>query len=163
MARKDSKKQGSSDFIFFDPSTVKISNFQSENIDDNIKKQSEEGYIEIVGDIVDATISQLGFQNDSKKNIRKVLLIFFVILLSVQYVSLFVLLMFKGFIVNFYIDNSILLAFITSVFVETLGAVTIMISFAFASKQENQALKILHGAIERYQKFGNNENLNKSK
>lgn len=140
----------------FDINKKNVSRFSSEKTDQEISRLSEEGYVYVVEEIVDASIKQLDFQNDGKENIRKKLLIFFMVFLGVQFVSLFTILLFKGFRSEFYITDEILLAFIGSVFVETLGAVIIMIKFAFDSAQENVALEILHGVIDKYQKHHQN-------
>lgn len=142
------------DFVrIFDRNQMNVPRIEPEKVDDGIRKKSEEGYIAVVRDIVDASTKQLDIQNENKKDIRGQLIKFFIDFLNIQYVSLFLLLVFKGFLTEFGLSDTVLLAFITSVFVETLGAVIIMIRFAFDSNQEINALKILHGVIEHYQKF----------
>ena len=123
-------------------------------IDEILKEKSEENYLRIVANIVEVSQSQLTNQNTSKQENRKILLSFFKWFLLAQYVVMLALFVLKGFTVGgFSISDSIILTYITSVFVETVGAIIIMVKYAFKSDQEVQILKILNGVVEKFQKF----------
>jgi hypothetical protein len=125
-----------------------------ESIEAKLTKDSEGKYLEIVTSIVNISCGQLADQNKSKRKNRKILLIFFVVFLATQYVVMLGLFVLKGFnIWGFDLKDSIILTYITSVFVETLGAIIIMVTYAFQSDQEVQILKILNGVVEKFQKF----------
>ena len=51
------------------------------------------------------------------------------------------------------VPDRILQAMITSVFLQTLSAMGVMIAFAFMSKEETRIVGLLHQIIEDYQKF----------
>ena len=124
------------------------------SIDDTLKKDSEERYLAIVTNIVDVSQNQLQQQNNSKTNNRKILLKFFVMFLIAQYFVMLLLFAFQGFALwGFELNDPIVMTYITSVFVETLGAIIIMVKYAFQSDQEVQILKILNGVVEKFQKF----------
>lgn len=150
MAKSKNSNQSRNEVSF---DKQKASRLDSGDIDNGILRQSEESYIKVVQNIVDASIKQLNGQNESKKGIREKLLVFFMIFLGVQITNLTLFLLLKGFVPVFNISDEVILAFIGSVFLQTLSAVIIMIKFAFDSKQENVVLQILHGAIEKYQKY----------
>lgn len=124
------------------------------SIDDKLKRNSEEKYLEIVTNIVSVSRSQLEKQNRSKQNNRILLLRFFVWFLIAQYVIMIALFVVEGFgLWGFFLKEAIILTYISSVFVETLGAIIIMVKYAFQSDQEVQILKILNGVVEKFQKF----------
>lgn len=124
------------------------------SIDDTLKRDSEERYLAIVTNIVDVSQNQLQQQNNSKTNNRKILLKFFVRFLIAQYFVMLLLFAFQGFALwGFELNDPIVMTYITSVFVETLGAIIIMVKYAFQSDQEVQILKILNGVVEKFQKF----------
>ena len=51
------------------------------------------------------------------------------------------------------VPDKVLQALITSVFLQTLSAMGVMIAFAFMSREETQIVGLLHQIIEDYQKF----------
>ena len=122
------------------------------NFLDNIVADSEDGYRRVVEKIVGITDTELRNQSNSKKNIKKIFTTFFISFVSVQYVALVMVLIMLGF--DFIqLAEPIIITYMTSVFAETLGAVIIMIQYAFSSKQEVQLIKILNNAIENYKKY----------
>ena len=77
----------------------------------------------------------------------------FFIFIGIQYLVLVGLLFVKGFAKGFYLSDSILMAYMTSIFVETLSAIFVMIKYAFNSDQEVKLIGILNNAISNYKKF----------
>ena len=129
----------------------------------NLQKQSEDDYIKIANSIVRTSSVQLKSQNRNKKLLKKIFTIFFIAFISVQYFALL------GIFVGQMIfglkppSDTVVVAYISSVFAETLGAIVLMIKYAFDSEQETQVLAILNGVISNYQKFnGRNPELNKT-
>lgn len=119
----------------------------------DLASRSEENYIDVAHEIVEASTDQLNDQNTSKAKLKKTLCIFFMIFISVQYAALLAIFGLQIAQVGVPLPNDIIIAYITSIFVETLGAIILMIKYAFDSKQEIQVLKILEGIITNYQKF----------
>ena len=58
---------------------------------------------------------------------------FFTWILCVQLFVLFAILLFKGFVPQFGLDEKIITTYMSSVFIETLGVITIMITFSIAA------------------------------
>lgn len=128
-------------------------NKSADDIDSNLKKASEDTYREIAEDIVEVSASQMKLQNESKNNLKKSFTIFFMIFISIQYLILIIFMFIKMFANSVELTDTVLISYITSVFVETIGAIIIMIKYAFDSKQEVEILKILNGVISNFQKF----------
>ena len=53
-------------------------------------------------------------------------------------------------------SDSVVSAYVISVFAETLSGLIIMIKFAFQSKQDVELIKILNSIIEHFQKYNRN-------
>ena len=138
------RKPTESDFLWED---------DADSLDGSLKAKSEGAYIDIANKIVDSATDQLHEQNMSKNSLKKVFTVFFVVLLSVQYLSLAALLFIRAFQEKSLLSDTVIITYITSVFLETLGAVVIMIRYAFASDQETKVLTILNSIIERFKKF----------
>ena len=139
------------------PEPVKIKdNIAADKIDqklsDELAKNSEATYTNIAEELVKTSSSQLDTQNQSKTWLKKTFTVFFIIFISVQYAVLIALMFIKTFF-NTYLKDAVLLAYISSVFVETLGAIILMIKYAFDSNQEINILGILKGIIKNFQKF----------
>ena len=128
------------------------------SIDDRLKQRSEDDYIDIANNIVNTSVDQLKEQNESKRKLKKTFTIFFIIFIGVQYLAMLLLFVAKIFLKNMPLSDQIIIVYISSVFVETLGAIVLMIKYAFDSKQETNVLDILNGVISRYQKFSNKKN-----
>ena len=122
-------------------------------IDNALKRKSEDTYRKIALKIVDTSSKQLEEQNTSKNKLKSIFTTFFIIFIGIQYLVLISLLFTKAFVPILNLSDTVIISYITSVFVETLGAIAIMITYAFDSKQEVNILKILNGIISNYQKF----------
>lgn len=112
---------------------------------------SEKAYINTTDKIIDASVKQLNRQFHTKNKLKISFTTFFMWFISIQYVFMMCIFVGKAFFAPDFPDN-IILAYIGSVFVETLGAIIIMIKHAFDSNQEVRILDILNGAISKYQK-----------
>lgn len=128
-------------------------NKEADKLDRHLIEKSEDNYMEIARDIVDTSADQLETQNSSKNQLKKLFTQFFIWFLSAQYAVLVFLLVLKAFWEDMYLSDTILITYITSVFVETLGAIAIMINYAFSSDQEVKILQILNDVISSYKKF----------
>lgn len=112
--------------------------------------ESDKAYREIAVDIKDASIKHLDNQFSEKNTIRLYFMVFFSLLLSVEYIVL-VVMIFYG------IDSTIVNPYMISIFVETLGVIGAMIGFVFDSKQETSIVQIITSILKNFQKFGNND------
>lgn len=119
----------------------------------NAEVESDIEYRKIAKSIVDISNDQLGKQNKSKIDLKESFETFFKWLLSLQLIAIFALLIIKGFFKDFNITDSVLIAVISSVFVESLGIVAVMVKYAFDSEQEVKILEILKELIKNYQKY----------
>lgn len=138
-----------------------------EKVDDvdskiNQDEKSDNSYQRTANKIVNISANQLSEQNTSKRHFQKILLVFFIILLSVQFLAIIVLVLIKGFSKNFEISDAILLTFITSVFVETLGVIAIMVKFSFNNEQETKIISILNSYIKDFKVYNSSEHGSKS-
>lgn len=122
-------------------------------LDNDLLAKSEAAYIDIANTIVKSATDQLREQNSSKNTLKMIFTIFFVALVGVQYLALAVLLFIRTFQSEALLSDAVIIAYISSVFLETLGAVVIMIRYAFASDQETKVLQILNSIISSFQKF----------
>lgn len=112
---------------------------------------SVKAYINTADKIIDASVKQLNRQFHTKNRLKIWFTSFFMSFISIQYAFLILIFVGKAFFAPEFPD-AIILTYIGSVFVETLGAMIIMIKHAFNSNQEVKILDILNGAISKYQK-----------
>lgn len=121
-------------------------------------KEANQKYQEIVNRIVGISGGYLDNQQDGKSRLRKIFVIFFISLLSVQMVSIIVFVLISIF--HGKISDTLLITYISEVFVETLSAIIIMIRFAFASKDEVNIINLLTAIVNEYQYIGKDSNSN---
>ena len=121
--------------------------------EDSLQAQSEKEYSKVAKQIVGASVNQLITQNRSKTLLKKIFTIFFVVFISVQYAALIALFAGRIFLPEMNLSDEIIIAYMSSIFVETLGGIVLMIKYAFDSSQETKVLDILDGVIGNYQKF----------
>lgn len=119
----------------------------------DLRRSSEEHYITITEDIVGISKEQLSSQNNNKILLRRIFLIFFAVLLSLQISILIVFIFLQAYSKTFTIAENVLLTFMSAVFLETLGGVIAMVKFAFSNDQEVQILTIMNNVITGFQKF----------
>ncbi len=133
---------------------LKILNaFPTHDIESDLEENSEKEYLKTVNKIVDKSIEQLNEQNNSKKDLRTKFFKIFASLIFIQLGFIILLIILQGSVKEFNVDTAVIVAVISSVFVETLGAVILMIKFCFDSKQEVSILEILKGVVEHFQKY----------
>lgn len=128
-------------------------NDDADNIDHDLRKSSEDTYQKIASNIVNVSSVQLHEQNRSKNMLKQTFTVFFICFLSLQYLLLISFLYIKSYYEHCGLSDAVLISYMTSVFVETLGAIIVMIKYAFDSKQEVNILRILNGVISNFQKF----------
>ena len=51
------------------------------------------------------------------------------------------------------VDSTVLTVLVSAMFVETLGAIIVMIRYCFDSSQEVKILEVLNGIVSNFQKF----------
>ena len=118
-------------------------------------QQSEKAYIEIVRGVVEKSSASLTALREDKKNLRDSFVGLFKVLIMAQLIALAIVIIVKGFVPCFRISDNIVLTFMTTVFVETIGVIALMIAFAFTSKEEIEIINILNSVVENYQKYNN--------
>jgi len=115
---------------------------------------SDNHYKEITEKIVQITERKLDEQHKDKNKIREPILYFIIVLLSAQFVFLAFVIAFPC---AFEVSEKVLTAYTASVFAETFAGLTLIIKFAFDSKQETKLVTVLNSVIENYQKFQSNK------
>ncbi len=135
-----------------------------EDVDEKSQKPtqseiSDNTYQDIAKRVVDITEKNLREQEDKKDALRKPLQNFIVAILSIQFVVLVFLMCLNDFC--FHLEADIIKTYIASVFAETLLGLTIMISFAFSSKETVQLIKILNAVISDFKVYGSENSKNK--
>lgn len=131
-----------------------------DKVDSNVQSQdqkSDDSYQKTAREIVKISKDQLNKQYRSKRSMQNILLNFFVSLLLSQFFFIIVTVMLKGLNENFVLSDQIILVLITSVFVETLGVIAIMVRFAFNSNQEIEIISILHSYIKDFKIYKSSE------
>ncbi len=130
---------------------------KEKGIDSNqdLDAESEKLYNEVSREIVDTSREQLVARHNNKNELRKSLSKFFKWFLSLQYLVLVVFLIFQG-LGLLKLSTEIIITYITSVFVETLGGLIAMVKFAFESTQENQIMEIMHNFLKDFKKHSDN-------
>lgn len=127
------------------------------NLEEQLKRESELQYLRIVRDIVDVSTEQLKDQNRGKKNLRLAFFIIFSVLIVLQLAFIITIVALQGSTAPFDVGIEIIVAVVSSVFVETLGAIILMIKYCFDSSQEVKVLEILNGVVKNFQKYNGNK------
>lgn len=120
----------------------------------SIKDRSEETYLNIVQDVVDSSKEKLTIIHNEKLELRCKLIDFCLQILAIQIVFLFLFLILSKLIG---LSDNVLSVYMTAVFVETLGAVIIMIKYAFKSDEEVKIIDILNAVVKNFQKYNNSD------
>lgn len=119
--------------------------------------KSEEAYIDIVKTVVNLSGENLENLRMDKKKLRDKFVNFFIVILSAQMFVLFTIFLLKGFFSWFEVGEKALTVYMTSVFVETLSVIAIMITFAFKSKEEIDIIGILNAVVSKFKKYGDRD------
>lgn len=122
-----------------------------------MQERSEGDYRMLAKRIVRTSVNQLRVQNQSKTQLKFIFTHFFVAFIAIQYIAMLLIFAAHMFMNISPLPTEIIIAYISSVFAETIGAIVLMIKYAFDSSQETQVLAILNGVITNYQKFNNGQ------
>ena len=114
----------------------------------DLEGESERFYRQETKIIIDKSIELLGEEHKGKQKLRKTLSVFFLVLLAVQFLILALILFF-----NDKISNELSITYITSVFVETLGIIVLMVKFAFDNSKEVEIVNVLNSFMSSFQKY----------
>ena len=115
--------------------------------------ESDRGYYMIAERIIAASQEHLSEQQRDKMTLRKRFAILFSALLMLEYIFLVIFILLDAIAaVPVDIPEPILQLYTTSVFVQTLTAMGVMIAFAFVSKEETRIVGLLNQIIRNYQK-----------
>lgn len=136
--------------ISFDKTNI---DFMDGSIKGKLEKASDEAYREITKEIVKVSSNQLFIQNQSKDKLKTSFTSFFKVLLSLQLAALFLIIVLNSVLDCFKLSDTVFITLVTSVFVETLGVVAVMVKYAYDSKQEVEILSILNAIVTNYQKY----------
>lgn len=126
------------------------------NVRSRIRTESESnrGYQAVAEKIIHVSEKHLFDQQRDKMALRKRFATLFSVLLIVEYLFLVLFILLDGFQnIPVEIPDTILQLFTTSVFLQTLSAMGVMIAFAFFSKEETRIVGLLNQTIQNYQKF----------
>lgn len=116
--------------------------------------ESNLGYHQAADKIITVSQKYLENQQRNKTELRKKLAKLFSALLIVEYAFMVIFILADAIVaIPVEIPAPILQIYITSVFVQTLMAMSVMIAFAFISKEETRIVELLSQIIQNYQKF----------
>ena len=116
--------------------------------------ESNRDYRGIANRIITVSQNQLADQQRSKVELRRRFAWVFSALLILEYVYLAAIILLDAITpIPLDVPDRVLQALITSVFLQTLSAMGVMIAFAFMSREETRIVGLLHRIIEDYQKF----------
>ena len=88
------------------------------------------------------------------ESLRNNFALYFEKILWWQMFWLCIFILFDSFVgIPFEISDEVLNTFMVSVFVETLGAIVVMIAFAFSSNEESKIVEVLTGIVQSFQKY----------
>ena len=116
--------------------------------------ESNRDYRGVANRIITVSQNQLADQQRSKVELRRRFAWVFSALLILEYVYLAAVILLDAITpIPLDVPDRVLQALITSVFLQTLSAMGVMIAYAFMSKEETRIVSLLHQIIEDYQKF----------
>lgn len=136
-------------------SIMDASTTETLEIDNAVRKnaiESDRAYRKITTDIIDKTSSQLSKHTEAKTPLRKLLLVFVIILLSAQFIALIFILVTNR-ALKLEVSDFVINVYVVSLFVETLAGLLIMIRFSFDSTQEVELIKVLNAIISNFKKY----------
>ncbi len=116
--------------------------------------ESNRGYQMVADHIITVSQRHLTNQQRDKVELRKKFAGLFSVLLILEYVFMVVFILLDAITaIPVDVPDSILQMYITSVFLQTLSTIGVMIAFAFVSKEETRIVGLLNQIIQNYQKF----------
>lgn len=115
--------------------------------------ESDRGYNMIAARIIAASQRHLADQQRDKVALRKQFATLFSVLLILEYIFAVIFILLDAITaIPVDVPDATLQLYITSVFVQTLSAMGVMIAFAFVSKEETRIVGLLNQIIQNYQK-----------
>lgn len=115
--------------------------------------ESDRGYHMVADRIITVSQKHLADQQRDKVYLRKKFAGVFSVLLILEYIFAVVFILLDAVtVIPVQIPESVLQLYITSVFLQTLSAMGVMIAFAFVSKEETRIVGLLNQIIQNYQK-----------
>lgn len=116
--------------------------------------ESNRGYQMVADHIITVSQRHLANQQRDKVELRKKFAGLFSVLLILEYVFMVIFILLDAVTaIPVDVPDSVLQLYITSVFVQTLSTIGVMIAFAFVSKEETRIVGLLNQIIQNYQKF----------
>ena len=116
--------------------------------------ESNRGYQQVADHIITVSQRHLANQQRDKVELRKKFAGLFSLLLILEYVFMVIFILLDAITaIPVDVPDSILQIYITSVFLQTLSTIGVMIAFAFVSKEETRIVGLLNQIIQNYQKF----------
>ena len=116
--------------------------------------ESNRGYQMVADHIITVSQRHLTNQQRDKVELRKKFAGLFSVLLILEYVFMVIFILLDAITaIPVDVPDSILQMYITSVFLQTLSTIGVMIAFAFVSKEETRIVGLLNQIIQNYQKF----------
>ena len=138
------------DNAIFNPVVFTSENQAYKNRQNDIRILSEEQYLYTVNDVVIFSKENLKKIHEEKLNLRHRLIDFCLQVLGIQITFLMIFLFFGK---HLNISDNVLSVYMTAVLVETLGAVIVMIKYAFKSDEEVKSIDILNAVVKNFQKY----------
>ena len=116
--------------------------------------ESNRGYQMVADHIITVSQRHLANQQRDKVELRKKFAGLFSVLLILEYAFMVVFILLDAITaIPVDVPDSVLQLYVTSVFVQTLSTIGVMIAFAFVSKEETRIVGLLNQIIQNYQKF----------
>ena len=116
--------------------------------------ESNRGYQLVADHIITVSQRHLANQQRDKVELRKKFAGLFSVLLILEYIFMVIFILLDAITaIPVDVPDSILQMYITSVFLQTLSTIGVMIAFAFVSKEETRIVGLLNQIIQNYQKF----------
>lgn len=138
------------DNAIFKPVVVTNENQAYKNRQNDIRILSEEQYLYTVKDVVIFSKENLKKIHKEKLDLRRRLIDFCLHVLGIQITFLLIFLFFGNYLS---ISDNVLSVYMTAVLAETLGAVIVMIKYAFKSDEEVKIIDILNAVVKNFQKY----------
>lgn len=120
---------------------------------DDLIHEAENAYINTVDKIVDISRKHLSELQDHRINLRNKFVRLFTLLVVSQTAILLTLFLIIGSPMPFNLSENILLCYMGTLMIETLGCVVIMIKFSFSTSEEAHIISVLNSIVGQYQKY----------
>lgn len=120
----------------------------------------EEFYVDLSKEIVEFAMVRLTKNDDRKKSLRIWMFILSIILIAIEYVFLLLILFKQGYLCNcFKLPETVITVYMSSVFVETLGIIYLIVKYLFSTKSEEKDIEVLTKIISNFQKYNGDKKI----